>query len=94
MGRLLFQSFPDIKTDRGKLWITKICRDPGCNFVVNQNTKVCLLHFTLDDYISGDAMHSKRRDLKANAVPTIFPWTTEKHIRIYYFKIGHFYESI
>ncbi|XP_065888295.1 uncharacterized protein [Dysidea avara] len=35
-----------------------------------------------DDYISGDAtIHSKRRVLKATAVPLIFPWTVEKLMR-------------
>ena len=63
----------------GKLWIAKICRDPGHYFVVNHNTKVCLLHFTKDDYVSGDAMRSKRRVLKGTVVPTVFPWTTDKH---------------
>ena len=81
MARVSFHSFPDVKTDRGKLWIAKIRRDPGSNFVVNLNTKVCSLHFTTDDYISGDAINSKRRVLKATAVPTIFPWTTEKQKR-------------
>ena len=81
MSRLSFHSFPDVKTDRGKLWIAKIRRDPDRYFVVNQNTKICSLHFTAGDYISGDAMHSKRRVLKPTAVPTIFPWTIEKHKR-------------
>ena len=63
MSRLSFHSFPNIKRDRGKMWIAKIC---------------CLLDFTADDYISGDAIHSKRCVLKAAAIPTIFPWTTEK----------------
>ena len=36
MSRLSFHSFPDVNTDRGKLWIAKICCDPGRYFVVNQ----------------------------------------------------------
>ena len=82
MARLSFHSFPGVKTDKGKLWIAKICRDPGPKFKVNHNTKVCSLHFTVDDYISGDAsIHSNRRVLKATTVPSIFPWTVEKLIR-------------
>ena len=77
MRRLSFHSFPDVKTDRGKLWMAKIRHDPGRYFMVNQNTKIYSLHFTADDYISRDAMHSKRRVLKPNAVPTIFPWTID-----------------
>ena len=68
-------------TDKGKLWIAKIRRDPGHDFVVNKYTKVCSLHFTAEDYICGDAFKSKRRVLKATAFPTIFPWTIEKHLR-------------
>ena len=77
MRRLSFHSFPDVKTDRGKLWMAKIRHGPGSYFVVNQNTKIYSLHFTADDYISRDAIHSKRRVLKPTAVPTIFPWTID-----------------
>lgn len=60
----------------------KIRRDPGPDFVINKNTKVCSLHFTSDDYISGDAaLHSARRVLKATAVPSVFPWTREVYQR-------------
>jgi len=58
---------------KGKQWITKIHRDPGCNSVVNQNTKVCLLHFTVDNYVGGDAVSAKRHVLKSTPMPTIFP---------------------
>lgn len=79
MARLSFHSFPDVKTEKGKLWIAKIRRDPGR---VNSNTKVCSLHFTVHDYIGGDdAVQAKRSVLKVTAVPTVFPWTVEKHIR-------------
>jgi len=77
--RLSFHGFPDVKTDKGKLWIAKIRRDPGRDFVVNKNTKVCLLHFAAQDYICGDAFKSKRRVFKATAFPTISPRTIEKH---------------
>jgi len=45
MDRVSFHSFPDINTDKGKLWIAKIRRDPGHDFVVNKYTNVCSLHF-------------------------------------------------
>jgi len=46
---------------------------------VTQNTKVCSLHFTVDDYVCGAAsVHYKRRVLKSNAIPSVFPWTVEK----------------
>ena len=69
MDRLSFHSFPDINTDKGKLWIAKICRDPSHDFVVNKYTKVCSLHFTAEDYICDDAFKSKRHVLKATAFP-------------------------
>lgn len=78
MQRLSFHSFPDVTTDRGKMWITRVRRDPGRNFVINSNTKVCSLHFTPDDYISGK---SGRRVLNATAIPSVFPWTREVHLR-------------
>ncbi|XP_065894872.1 uncharacterized protein [Dysidea avara] len=81
MQRLSFHSFPDVSSDKGKMWIAKIRRDPGPNFVINSNTKVCSLHFTLDDYISGDVLHSARRVLKATSVPSVFPWTREMQQR-------------
>ena len=58
------------------MWITKIRRDPGSDFVINNNTKVCSLHFTPDDYISGD-LQSARRVLNGTAIPSVFPWTRE-----------------
>ena len=61
--------------------MVKIRRDPGRNFAVNQNTKVCSLHFTNEDYISGDPLHSKRHVLKQTAVPSVFPWTAVQHQR-------------
>ena len=81
MPRLSFHSFPDVATHTGKIWIAKIRRDPGPDFVINKNTKVCSLHFTPDDYISGDPLHAARRVLKATAVPSVFPWTKEIHQR-------------
>ena len=78
MPKISFHSFPDVTTSTGKTWIRKIRRDPVPDFVINKNTKVCSLHFTSDDYISGDAaLHSARRVLKATAVPSVFPWTRE-----------------
>jgi len=62
--RLSFHGFPDVKTDKGKLWIAKICRDASCDFVVNKNAKVCLLHFTAENYICGDALNLKGVFLK------------------------------
>jgi len=76
MQRLSFHSFPDVTTDRGKMWITKIRRDPGSNFVIYNNTKVCSLHFIPDDYTSGD-LQSTRQVLKGTAIPLLFPWTRE-----------------
>ena len=77
MPRVSFHSFPDVTTCTGKMWIAKIRRDPGPDFVINKNTKVCSHHFTPDDYISGDVLHSARRVLKGTAVPSVFPWTRE-----------------
>jgi len=56
-----------------------------------EKNKICSLNFTVDDYINGSAVNSKRCVLKATAVPTIFLWTIVKHTNFYYIKISHFY---
>ena len=81
MQRLSFHSFPDVTTQKGKMWVVKIRRDLGPDFKVNKNTKVCSLHFTADDYISENAMNSARRVLKDEAIPSVFPWTKESFHR-------------
>ena len=58
-------------------WISKIRRDPGPDFVINTNTKVCSEHFTADDY-SGKDPEAARRILKKIAVPSLFPWNSDK----------------
>ena len=52
LPRLSFHSFPSIVKDkvRAQQWISKIRWDPGPDFVINTNTKVCSEHFTADDY--------------------------------------------
>ena len=82
MVRLSFHSFSDIKTDKRNQWLAKIHRDPGCYFEVAQNTKVCSLHFTVDDYVCGAAsVRCKRRVFRNTAIPSVFPWPVEKFIR-------------
>lgn len=76
--RISFHSFPDLQTDkeRARQWITKIKRDPGVNFVINTNTKICSKHFTPEDFVYGGGIPlAPRRLLKKTAVPSIFPWS-------------------
>ena len=71
-----FHSFPDLKTDRAKDWITKIRRDPGTYFTINKNTKICSLHFKPEDYLYSELLlPSAKPRLKLTAVPSVFPWT-------------------
>jgi len=74
-----FHSFPSIVNDkaRARKWIAKIRRDPGPDFVINANTKVCSEHFTADDY-SGKDPEAARHVLKKAAVPSLFPWNSYK----------------
>ena len=53
--RVSFHSFPNLSTDkeRAKEWIVKIRRDPGPDFVINNNTKVCSEHFKPEDFVCG-----------------------------------------
>ena len=79
LPRLSFHSFPNIVKEkaRAQQWISKIRRDPGPDFVINQNTKVCSEHFTADDY-SGKDPGAARRVLKKTAIPSLFPWNSDK----------------
>jgi hypothetical protein len=47
---------------------------------VTNNTYVCSDHFTSSDYISR-ATFCKRRDLKPDAVPSVFNWSKQKAVR-------------
>ena len=73
-----FHCFPDTKTEKGNLWIAKIRRDPGKDFKVTKNTKVCSLHFKPQDFLYSELyIESSRPRLKPNAVPSLFAWTTQ-----------------
>ena len=64
-----FHSFPDLKMDRAKHWITKVRRDPGTNLI-------CSLHFKPEDYhYSESILPSAKPHLKPTAIPSVFPWT-------------------
>ena len=72
-----FHSFPDPKTEKGKLWITKIRRDPGKDFKITKNTKICSLHFKPQDFLYSELqIESSRPRLKPNVVLSVFAWTT------------------
>ena len=75
--RVSFHSFPNLSTDkkRAKEWIVKIRRDPGPDFVINNNTKVCSEHFKPEDFLcGGENPQAGRRMLTKTAVPSLFPW--------------------
>ena len=63
--------FPDDPLRRKK-WIHAIRRDEGVYFQIQEWTKVCSRHFREYDFIK---KLSGRRDLRPNAVPSLFPWT-------------------
>ena len=63
--------FPDDPLRRKK-WIHAIRRDEGVYFQIQEWTKVCSRHFREYDFIK---TLSGRRDLRPNAVPSLFPWT-------------------
>ena len=79
LPHISFHSFPSIVKEkaRAQQWIAKIRRDPGSEFVINRNTKVCSEHFTADDY-SGKDPQAARCVLKKTAVPSLFPWNSDK----------------
>ena len=46
--------------------------------VIHKHTKICSDHFTSSDFVATVLDYPlERRHLKPNAVPSIFPWTTE-----------------
>ena len=63
--------FPDDPLRRKK-WIHAIRRDEGVYFQIQEWTKVCSRYFREYDFIK---TLSGRRDLRSNAVPSLFPWT-------------------
>ena len=71
LSKVSFHSLPKDKNMLRK-WIVKIKRDPGPNFVINQYTKICTEHFTLDDYFPTSDKPNSRHRLKPNAVPSVF----------------------
>ena len=82
LPKLSFHSFPKEGTAVANKWIAKIRRDPGSRFVINKHTKVCSSHFTTSDFVATALDYPAARcRLKPNAVPSIFPWTTEVYHR-------------
>lgn len=71
-----FYSFSREKA-RAQQWVSKIQWDPGSDFVINRNTKVCSEHFNADDY-SGKDPQAARCVLKKTAVPYLFPLNSDK----------------
>ena len=70
--KISFHSFPDVKSAKGKQWVKLIRRDPGSDFDINKNTRICSDHFASTDFLS---LEGKRRRLKLTAIPSHFPWT-------------------
>ena len=65
-----FLKFPSDKISRDK-WILAIRRDVGRYFSITKNTRVCSRHFKESDF---ERSLTRKRILKATAVPSIFPW--------------------
>ena len=81
LPKISFHSFPKLDTCIGKMWIAKIRRDPGSEFVIKKHTAVCSEHFTADDFVDYLECPLIRRRLKPTAVPSIFAWTHKTHKR-------------
>ena len=54
-----------------KVWLARIRRDVGSEFVLSSTTKICSAHFVDTDF----AVRGKRRFFKEAAMPSVFPWT-------------------
>ena len=40
LPKISFHCFPKVDSHKRKEWIQKIRRDPGCDFIINERTKV------------------------------------------------------
>ena len=78
MPKVSFHCFPDVRTEKGKQWITKTRRDPGEHFDVNKCTKICSEHFTSNDFVSLPDCPAIRAHLKASAIPSIYSWSGKR----------------
>ena len=74
-GEIGFFKFPD-EEEMKKRWIHAIRRDVGRFFRISGASKVCSLHFKLNDISKG---LGGRMSLKASAVPSIFAWKKLHH---------------
>ena len=80
LQRISFHLFPkNDKMKKEKEWIVKIRRDPGINFTVNnKHMKVCSEHFGPNDFVATiPGFPTARACFQSNAIPSIFPWSTE-----------------
>ena len=73
-----FFSWPRDNKQLSKQWEVAIKKDIGPLFNVSAQTKVCSLHFKLEDIIK---TLTGMRKLKPGVVPSVFPWVTEKMCR-------------
>ena len=77
LQRISFHSFPTDDKMK-KEWVVEIRRDPGINFTVNKHTKVCSEPFGPNDSVATiSGFPTVRARLQSNAIPSIFPWSTE-----------------
>uniref|UniRef100_A0A8C9XR63 THAP domain-containing protein 1 n=1 Tax=Sander lucioperca TaxID=283035 RepID=A0A8C9XR63_SANLU len=68
---LSFHAFPKDETLR-KSWVRLIRRDEGPSFsILRGSTFICSLHFNKESIY---VLESGRKRLKANTIPTRFPW--------------------
>ena len=77
--RLPFTRFPKMINERKSGLLRLYRRDPGTNFKVSKHTNICSEHFTSDDFVATMITDLPRTKccLKANAVPSVFPWNAE-----------------
>ena len=69
---LIFHNFP-LDVSLRKIWSIKVRRGDK-KFASNTSLFCCSEHFTAEDYRK--SLTGKRHDLVKNAVPSVFPWST------------------
>ena len=77
---LSFHKFPR-DPQMQKKWVIAIRRDIGPHFQINNSTKVCSKHFPRESFQGSYMGFRERMRLRADAVPSIFTWTSENTVK-------------
>ena len=76
--KISYFKFPD-DVNLKKRWLHAIRRDEGKEFTVNQNTKICSLHFKPEDFVK--SIGGQRIYVREGVVPSRFSWSQSSPLK-------------